>query len=107
MAILATVKTTERLLESPVVLPKAELTLAEMDQETNFECAQWLPRYIYVATTSENSNRRIQFRTTDIALREFIDTIESPLDLRHRFRYWSNGSSILFGGDCCIGLRLR
>lgn len=107
MAILATVKTTERLLKSPVVLPKAELTLAEMDQETNFECAQWLPRYIYVATTSENSNRRIQFRTTDIAFSEFIDTIELPSDLCHRFRHCGNGSSILFGGDCCFSLRLR
>jgi hypothetical protein len=106
-AVLAPVKTTERVLENPLVLPKTELTLSEMDRETDFERTQWLPRYIYVATTSENADRQIQFRTTDITLREFIDTIESQSELRHRFMHCGNGSSILFGGDCCFGLRLR
>lgn len=106
-AVLAPVKTTERLLERPMVLPKTELAIAEMDRETNFENAQWLPRYIYVAATSENADQQIRFRATDITLREFIDTIESQSALRHRFMHCGNGSSILFGGDCCFGLRLR
>jgi hypothetical protein len=106
-AILAPVKTTERVLDSPLVLPKTELTIADMDRETNFENAEWLPRYIYVATTSANADKRIRFRSTDITLREFIDTIETQSDLRHRFMHCGNGSSVLFGGDCCFGLRLR
>ncbi|MFM7515937.1 MAG: hypothetical protein ACKO3V_03255, partial [Pirellula sp.] len=106
-AILAPVKTTERVLDRPMVLPRTELTIAEMDRETNFENAEWLPRYIYVATTSENADQQIRFRATDITLREFVDTIESQSGLRHRFMHCGNGSSILFGGDCCFGLRLR
>ncbi|MEZ6041109.1 MAG: hypothetical protein R3C20_11420 [Planctomycetaceae bacterium] len=106
-AVLAPVKTTERVLENPLVLPGTELTLAEMDREADFESTQWLPRYIYVVTTSENADKQIRFRTTDITLREFVDTIESQSDLRHRFMHCGNGSSILFGGDCCFGLRLR
>jgi hypothetical protein len=107
VAVLAPVKTTERALENPLVLPKTELTLSEMDREIDFERTQWLPRYIYIATTSQNVDKQIRFRTTDITLREFVDTIESQSDLRHRFMHCGNGSSILFGGDCCFGLRLR
>ena len=106
-AILAPVKTTEQVLDRPMALPGTELTIAEMDRETNFENAEWLPRYIYVATTPENAGQQIHFRTTDITLREFVDTIEAQSDLRHRFMHCGNGSSILFGGDCSFGLRLR
>jgi energy-coupling factor transporter transmembrane protein EcfT len=44
VAILAPVKKTERVLNSPLVLPKIELTFVEM----SFENREWLPRYIYV-----------------------------------------------------------
>ncbi|TWU08587.1 hypothetical protein [Allorhodopirellula heiligendammensis] len=106
-AIFAPVKTTEHVLDRPLALPSTELTIAEMDRETNFENAEWLPRYIYVTTTPQNADKQIRFRTTDITLREFVDTIESQTELRHRFMHCGNGSSILFGGDCCFGLRLR
>ncbi len=106
-AVLAPVKTTERVLERPLVLPKTDLTFAEMDRENNFENTQWLPRFISVATTSENADKQIRFRETDITLSQFVDTIESQSELRHRFKHCGNGSSILFGGDCCFGLRLR
>lgn len=106
-AVLAPVKTSERVLEHPLVLPKTEMAITELDRETNFENTQWLPRYIYVATASRNADKQIRFRSTDITLREFVDTIESQSDLRHRFMHCGNGSSILFGGDCCFGLRLR
>lgn len=103
----APLKTTERVLDRPLNLPKTELTIAEMDREANFEQVEWMPRYIFVATTSENADKQIQFRAIDITLREFTDTIESQSNLRHRFMHCGNGSSILFGGDCCFGLRLR
>ena len=106
-AILAPVKTTERVLDRPMVLPKTELTIAEMNRETNFENTVWLPRFIYVATTSADADTKIRFRATDITLREFVDTIESQSNLQHRFMHCGNGSSILFGGDCCFGLSLR
>jgi len=106
-AILAPVKTTEQVLDRPMVLPSTELTIAEMDRETNFENTEWLPRHINVATTPENASKRIRFRSTDLTLREFVDTIEAQSNLRHRFMHCGNGSSILFGGDCCFGLRLR
>ncbi|MBL8869797.1 MAG: hypothetical protein JNK90_08375 [Planctomycetaceae bacterium] len=106
-AYLAPVKTTDRMLNNPLVLPNTELTLVEMDRKSNFECTQWLPRNIYIVSTSENAGRWIQFRTNEITIREFVDAIESLSDLRHRFVHCGNGSSILFGGDCCFGLRLR
>lgn len=107
-AILAPVKTIERVLDRPLVLPKTELTLAEMDRETEFEdTGDWLPQYISVASTPGNAAHEIRFRATDITLREFVATIEEQSDLRHRFMHCGNGSSILFGGDCCFGMRLR
>lgn len=106
-AVLAPVKTAERVLERTLVLPQTELTVAEMDREQGFESAQWLPRYVVVAANSGNANQRIRFRTTKITLREFIATIESQSELRHRFVHCGNSSSILFGGDCSFGLRLR
>lgn len=106
-AILAPVKTAERLLERPVILPKTELTIAEMGRETNFESTVWLPRFIYVTATSADVDKQIRFRATNITLREFVDTIETQSNLRHRFMHCGNGSSILFGGDCCFGLSLR
>ena len=36
-AILAPLKTTERVLDRPMVLPKTELSIAEMNRETNLE----------------------------------------------------------------------
>jgi hypothetical protein len=106
-AILAPVKTTDRVLNRPLVLPRTEMTLAEMDRENNFEKAEWLPRYIYVTARSDNAEIPIRFRKTDITLREFVNTIESQSELRHRFGHCGNGSSILFGGDCCFGLSIR
>ena len=90
-AVIAPVKTTELVLERPLVLPKTEITIAELDRETNFENTHWLPRYIYVATASQNADKQIRFRATDITLREFVDTIESQSDLRHRFMHCGNG----------------
>ncbi len=106
-AVFAPVKTSERVLDRAMVLPTTELTIAEMNREKYFENTQWLPRFIYVTTTTENADKQIRFRTTDITLREFVDTIESQSELRHRFMHCGNGSSILFGGDCCFGVRLR
>ncbi len=106
-AILAPVKTTERVLDRRLLLPKTELTLAEMDREVNFDQTEWLPRYVDVGTTKANADTRIRFSATNITLREFVDTIESQSTLRHRFAHCGNGSSVLFGGDCCFGLRLQ
>lgn len=106
-AVFAPLKSTERVLDRRLVLPKTVLTIAEMDHATNFENTRWLPRTIDVASTAENADQEIRFRATEISLREFVDTIESQSTLRHRFRHCGNGSSILFGGDCSFGMRLR
>lgn len=106
-AILAPVKTTERVLDTRLILPKSDLTLAEMDRGQNFENTEWLPQYISVASTPDNADQEVRFGETNVSLREFVDTIERQSELRHRFRHCGNGSSILFGGDCCFGLGLR
>ncbi len=105
-AILAPVKTVDRVLNRSVSLPKTVLTLSEMDLNTNYESAQWIPRYIHVEATSKNAGTAIAFRSKEITLREFIQTIEKQSALRHRFSHCGNGSSILYGGDCCFGVFL-
>lgn len=103
-AILAPVKTVDRVLDRPLSLPKTVVTLSEMDLHTNYVTAQWIPRYIHVETTSKNAGTAITFRSTEITLREFIQTIEKQSALRHRFAHCGNGSSILYGGDCSFGV---
>lgn len=106
-AILAPVKTADRVLESPLVLPKTELTLGEMDRDKNYDTLDWLPHSVSIASTPGKAAQAIRFRETDITLREFVETIEEQSNLRHRFRHCGNGSSILYGGDCAFGLHLR
>ena len=107
LAVLAPVKTTERVLDRRMILPRTAMTLEELDRDTNFVDAHWLPRSIHVSSKPEDADQVIRFRDTDVTLREFIATIEKQSNLRHRFLNCGNGSSILFGGDCCFGLWLR
>ena len=107
-AALAPVKTTERILEERLHLPKTEFTLAELDDEARFEQGrEWLPRFVRIGSTPDNTAQSIHFRSTKITLREFIETIESQSNLRHRVAHCGNGSSVLFGGDACFGLYLQ
>ncbi|MEL6110903.1 MAG: hypothetical protein AAFU85_33265 [Planctomycetota bacterium] len=106
-ATLAPVKTVDQILERRFVLPQTEFTVAELDRGAGDRLIDWLPRYVIVASTPKNRDTLIQFEATDISLREFVDTVETQTNLRHRFMHCGNGSSILFGGDCCFGVRLR
>lgn len=106
-AILAPVKSVNEVLDRTVYLPKAALTLREMDWEANPQVRQWVSCPMYVHTTKNNADTKITFRSTEITLREFIQTIEEQSPLRHGFRHCGNGSSILFGGDCCFGVTIE
>jgi hypothetical protein len=107
-AALAPVKTTEKILENRLQLPRSEITLAELDDEARFEqLHDWLPGYVHITSPPDASAQRVRFRSKEITLREFVATIEGQSTLRHRFSHCGNGSSILFGGDACFGLYLR
>jgi hypothetical protein len=106
-AILAPVKAVDEVLDRTVYLPKAALTLREMDWEANPQVGQWVTCPKYVQTTKNNADTKITFRATEITLREFIQTIEDQSPLRHNFRHCGTCSSILFGGDCCFGVTIK
>ena len=101
----APVKTVDQVLERKVVLPKTDIAPGEMTWDD--PTSGWLPRYIHVTVTPETPPPPIHFRTTEITLREFVDTIEAQSKRRHRFMHCGNGSSILYGGDCSFGLHIR
>jgi hypothetical protein len=107
-AVLAPIKTTQRILDRRLHLPRTEITIAELDDEAQFQGRRdWLPRYVRVASTPDNAAQWIHFRARNITLREFVDTVERQSNLRHRFAHCGNGSSVLFGGDACFGLYLQ
>lgn len=108
-AIAAPVKTTEFVLDRTViVLPKTKLTLAEMDRDKNFESvAEWMPRHIHMDALTVDTDQVIEFPARELSLREFVVTIENQSTLRHRFSHCGNGTTLLFGGDCCFGLYFR
>ncbi|WP_254511038.1 hypothetical protein [Anatilimnocola floriformis] len=103
-AIVAPVKTVDRVLDTKVVLPKTEISLAEMNDDDSDN--RWLSRYIRVGATQENAAQVIHFREREITLREFIETVETQSNLKHSVAHCGNGYSILYGGDCCFGLRM-
>ncbi len=105
LALLAPVKTVEGVLDRPIKLPHTKVSIADLADQENLRT--WLPLYVHVRVPEEGSDKTIHFRSQDITLREFVDTIEQQTELRHRFRHCGNGSSILYGGDCSFGLSLR
>ncbi len=106
-AVLAPVKTTERFLDRPMVLPKTEFMLGELDRENHFDDLLWLPNSLTVEISPSMAAKQVRFTATHITYREFVKTLEAQSDLRHRFHHCGNGSSILFGGDCSFGMALR
>jgi hypothetical protein len=101
-AILAPVKTTDRYLRRSIRLPNTEMTLGELHDLTDSD-----HRYgITVAATPEDSTV-ISFPARQLNLRQFITAIEKQSSLRHRFSHCGNGYTILWGGDCSFGLRVR
>ena len=103
-AYLAPVKTSEKSLDQRIVLPKTQLTLTEMDFESNPAARDCLMPFATVRPAPETASQVIQFPGTELTLHEFVQTIEKQSKLRHRFHYCGNGYSVLFGGGGVLWL---
>ncbi len=104
LAYLAPVKTTDRFLERSIRLPASELSLAEIAGSPNELPPEWYPRSIGFSVPEIARQNTVTFPATAITLRQFVDAIEEQTELRHRFAHCGNGSTILWGGDCSMGL---
>jgi hypothetical protein len=102
----APVKTEDRLLKRPVVLPKTEMTLRDL---TLLEArgAAKVPALSPSAFAERDSDLVVHWPGKEMTLQEFIATIESQTPLRHRFGSCGNGATVLWGGDCVFGLTFR
>lgn len=101
----APVKTVDRLRARHILLTKPVMTLAELADPIEHG---WRPSiYCYVSVPEGMGDRAVRFPSRDVTVGSFIDAIESQTPLRHRFGHCGNGYTVLWGGDCSFGLRLR
>lgn len=107
-AIAAPGKIKDEVLDRPVRLPKAEMTLAELKQLAE-ENPHWqsFPTHVSVQLRGIDASTDVHFRGRAMSLREFVADVESQTPLRHRFGSCGNGYTILGGEDCCFGMNLR
>jgi hypothetical protein len=106
-ATLAPMKTTERFLDRPLLLPQQAITLAELAGDPDGLPPDWMPRSIYISVPDDERLTLIRFDGSSLTTRQFVDSIERQSTLRHRFAHCGNGTTILWGGDCSFGLYLR
>lgn len=104
---LAPVKTTERLLDRAVTLPRSRMTLEELGGDGKLRSEWWPNTLILFSVPEDERSRVIEFAHEQMTLREFVAVVEAQSTLRHRFRHCGNGYTILWGGDCSFGLYLR
>ena len=104
---LAPMKTTEHFLDRTLVLPRQELTLADLAGEPDALRPEWMPRWISITAADEERLTLIRFDSAMLTTRQFVGTVERQSTLRHRFSHCGNGWTVLWGGDCCFGLYMR
>jgi hypothetical protein len=102
----APVKTRDRLLARRVILPKAEMSLAELRDLAELPEREGMPLRVSVSYPETYARRVIRWPTREMTLREFIEAVEAQTPLRHRFASCGNGFTVLWGEDCGFGLRL-
>ena len=104
LASVAPVKTVDRVLERRLVLPAASLTLGELQTYCDGPAGWKLATHVSITEEQAQLKPVIQWPGREISVRQFIAAIETQTSLRHRFGGCGNGSSILFGSNCCFGL---
>jgi hypothetical protein len=104
-AVLAPVKTHDRLLDLPVALPKTEMSLAELKELTETHQFQ-VPALRSIDFPELEALKIVRWPAQGLTLREFVAAIEEQTRLRHRFRSCGNSLTILWGNDCVFGMDL-
>lgn len=87
-------------------VPAIRMTLEEIEEYHQLH-REWIPTPATIASPPEELKSMISFPAKQMTVGEFIVVLESQSTLRHYFSHCGNGSSILFGGDCCFGLHFR
>lgn len=98
VAVLAPVKTQDRLMKKSVTLPKTEMSLEELELLTHNEQLQW-PTFVHVNYPDAEASRLVSWPAKDLTMREFVTAIEEQTPLRHRFRFCGVAMTILWGPD--------
>jgi hypothetical protein len=104
---IAPVKTTDRLLDRLITLPKAQMTLGELEGDLDGLPPEWRFSWVRVSVPDDERPKVIAFPDTTMTMRQFVGAIESQSTVRHRFAHCGNGWTILWGGDCSFGMDLR
>jgi hypothetical protein len=106
-AIAAPVKTKDYLMVRHVTLPKAEMSLGELKALADGERQLlYFPVRVRLSFAPVQSGQVVRWGGREMTLREFLAAIEGQTRLRHQFGGCGNGSTILFGGNCCAGVSL-
>lgn len=106
-AMAAPVKTRDRLMTRRVTLPQTEMSLGALKALADEDIRQRIfPARVWVSCPPSESDRVIRWPGREMTLRDFVAAIEGQTRLRHQFGSCGNGSTILWGGNCCFGLFL-
>ncbi|WP_165251138.1 hypothetical protein [Paludisphaera soli] len=94
----APVKSTDRLMDRRMTVPKIAMTLAELSDP--FEHGLDRPSLGYRLAPPEGQDGRVvRFGSLNLTVREFVEAIETQTPLRHRIFGCGNGWTILWGLD--------
>ncbi|MFO0889815.1 MAG: hypothetical protein U0790_11825 [Isosphaeraceae bacterium] len=104
LAVAAPVKTRDRLLARRVVLPKSEMSLRELGDYAEGDGRHSFPVRVWVSYPESRGDLAIHWPASELTFKEFLAVIEHQAGLRHHFGSCGNGSTILFGGNCCFGV---
>jgi predicted PurR-regulated permease PerM len=108
MAVAAPGKTRDKVLDRPVKLPKAEMTLAEIKElAEEGPRRESFPIHLSVRLQEADAATNVLFAREEMSLQEFVAAVESQTPIRHRFHSCGNGYTILEGEDCSFGMSLR
>ncbi len=103
-AVLAPLKTRDRVLQGRVVLPSAERSLGELKAYAEGPGRRSFSTQIHVSFPAAQADHVIRWPGREISVKEFMAAIEEQTRLRCELGSCGNGSTILFGGNCVFGV---
>jgi hypothetical protein len=101
----APIKVVDRQKSRYITLPKHVMTLAELAEPFKHDWDGF--RFCYVNVPEGLADRTVRFPSRELTVGQFIAAVEAQTPLRHRFHHCGNGFTILWGGDCAMGLHFR
>lgn len=103
-AIVAPIKTEDRILSNPIRLPMKKSPLQDFDRFARSANYVELPIRLTLGLREDSPKRTeiVRFSAEEITLKEFFETLEKQHGLSRRIRGCGNGYSLLFGFDSSI-----